>query len=66
MTDEEQRHAPAGGVCAHVGIGADDAAARHARTRLANVLAVYRRALLDDAPGGAPAPLPSPAGAVRP
>lgn len=66
VTDEEIRLAPAAGVCAHVGFGADDAAARHARNRLANVLAAYRRALSDDAPGGGPAPLPSAAGPLHP
>ncbi|WP_243794491.1 hypothetical protein [Saccharopolyspora gloriosae] len=30
-------------VCAHVGIGADDAVARAARDRLGNALANYRR-----------------------
>ncbi|MCA1188828.1 MULTISPECIES: hypothetical protein [unclassified Saccharopolyspora] len=35
--------APSIAVCAHVGIGADDAVARAARDRLGNAVANYRR-----------------------
>lgn len=37
-------------VCAHVGIGADDAVARAARDRLGNALANYRRHWSDAEP----------------
>lgn len=47
MDEKESRQdlPPAAGVCAHIGFGADDAAAEVARDRLNTVLSTYRRLL---------------------
>ncbi|MFD0490987.1 hypothetical protein ACFQ0O_32470 [Saccharopolyspora spinosporotrichia] len=51
MEEKEELRANAGGwVCAHLGIGADDAQAKVARDRLANALAAYRARLVPEAP----------------
>ncbi|GAA0522885.1 hypothetical protein GCM10011581_38610 [Saccharopolyspora subtropica] len=48
-TARPQVRAGGGAVCAHIGIGTDDAQARRARDRLADALAAYRTALLEAA-----------------
>ncbi len=44
----------AGTVCAHIGCGADDDAAKVARDRLTKVLAHYRKAFVTDQDETAP------------
>ncbi|QUH04715.1 hypothetical protein HUO13_31590 [Saccharopolyspora erythraea] len=51
MEDEGELRTNVGGwVCAHLGIGADDAQAKVARDRLTNALAAYRARLVPEAP----------------
>lgn len=53
--EQERRDVRATGtVCAHIGFGADDDAAKVARDRLTKVLAHYRKAFVTDQDETAP------------